>query len=121
MTDSSWELVFHPKVVKDMEELDGSVALQVFKALKKIQQNPLPRSEGGYGDPLGEHGGIDLKGYMKVKLKKPGIRIVYQLFIKEKELAVMAIGARREEDVYKEAEERKGLKKEAYRRSKPST
>jgi len=37
----------------DLKELDNSQRQQVRKLIDKVSQNPLPRSEGGYGSPLG--------------------------------------------------------------------
>lgn len=36
-------------------ELDNSQRLLVLKAVQKVQINPLPDYEGGYGKPLGNH------------------------------------------------------------------
>lgn len=48
-----WELSFLPEAREDLRALDGSQRIRVVKAIAKVQSNPLPSSEGGYGNPLG--------------------------------------------------------------------
>ena len=72
----SWEVEFIDAAKRDMCRLDGSQRILVFKALKKVQQDPTAE---GYGTPLGHKGSTNLTGLMKVKLRKSGMRIVYQL------------------------------------------
>jgi len=74
-----WEVVFLPEAKKERNELDSSARNQVDKAIRKVSQNPLPKSEGGYGNPLGHRQGKNLTGLLKIKLKKLGIRVVYRL------------------------------------------
>ena len=102
----SWRVIYLPEVEKDLRELDGSQRILVQKAIKKISQNPLPDSEGGYGKPLGNHQQIKLAGFLKVKLKGAGLRIVYKLIRTEKEMLVVVIGARADEEVYHQAQSR---------------
>ena len=45
----SWTLEYLPEAEKDLKALDGSQRLLVLKAIKKVQQNPLPAEENGYG------------------------------------------------------------------------
>ena len=42
-----WRLEFLPEAVKDIKKLDDSRRVLVLKAVKKVQKNPLPASEGG--------------------------------------------------------------------------
>ena len=48
----TWELKYLPEAEEDMKKLDHSQQLVVRKAIQKVQQNPLPNSEGGFGKPL---------------------------------------------------------------------
>ena len=57
-----WECLFLPEAEEDLRKLDGSQRILVAKALKKVLQNPLPASEGGYGKPLGNHNKTALAG-----------------------------------------------------------
>ena len=77
-----------------------------MKAINKVLQNPLPASEGGYGKPLGNKQGSDLAGFLKIKLKSAGIRVVYKLIRTETEMLVVVIGARADDEVYETAQHR---------------
>ena len=102
-----WELSFLPEAQEDLRALDGSQRLHVVKAIAKVQSNPLPMSEGGYGKPLGNKRLSQLSGLMKVKLKAEGIRIVYKLERTEHAMRVIVIGVRADEAVYREAQKRR--------------
>lgn len=103
----SWQIVYHPEAKADLKRLDGSQRIQVLKAIRKVAVNPLPKSEGGYGKPLGNRNGNDLTGYLKIKLLASGIRVVYQLIRTEKQMLIVVIGMRTDEDVYEIAQKRK--------------
>ena len=74
----SWKLEYLPEAEKDLKDLDGSQRILVLKAIKKVQQNPLPVDEQGYGKPLGNHNSTSLAGLLKIKLRSAGLRVVYQ-------------------------------------------
>lgn len=96
----SWSLHYLPEALNDFNELDGSQRKLVVKAIQKILQNPLPQAEGGYGKPLGNKNGNDLHGYLKVKLKAAGLRIVYKTVRVDNKMLIIVIGAREDNDVY---------------------
>lgn len=98
----NWQLDFLPEARKDLRSLDGSQRILVLKALKKVQQNPLPTSEQGYGKPLGS----SLAGFLKIKLRSAGLRVVYKLIRTETSMLVVVIGARADDEVYEVALER---------------
>lgn len=102
----NWKIVYLPEAEKDLQDLDGSQRFLVQKALKKVSANPLPMDEGGYGKPLGNHSATKLAGFLKVKLKAAGIRIVYKLIRTETEMLVVVIGARADDEVYETAQNR---------------
>ena len=102
-----WELSFLPEAREDLRELDGSQRIRVVKAIAKVQSNPLPSSEGGYGKPLGNKRLSQLSGLMKVKLKSDGIRIVYKLERIEHAMRIVVIGVRSDDAVYREAQKRR--------------
>ena len=87
----------------DLNRLDGSVKPQVFTAIQKVSQNPLPRQEGGYGFALGNKSGLNLSGYYRIKLKRIGIRVVYTLRRTEQGMKIIVIVARSDNEVYEEA------------------
>ena len=103
----SWQVVYHPEAKEDLRHLDGSQRIQVIKAIRKIAANPLPKSEGGYGKPLGNKNGNDLTGYLKMKLLAAGIRVVYKLVRTETQMLIVVIGMRSDEEVYEIAKKRK--------------
>lgn len=96
----NWSVGFLPEAVKDLAALAGNQRLLVSKAIKKVSQNPVSVFEGGYGKPLGNKFGNDLSGFLKIKLKDSGLRVVYKLTRTESEMLIVVIGARADEDVY---------------------
>ena len=102
-----WELSFLPEAREDLRALGGSQRIRVVKAIAKVQSNPLPSSEGGYGKPLGNKRLSQLSGLMKVKLKSDGIRIVYKLERIEHAMRIVVIGVRSDDAVYREAQKRR--------------
>ena len=64
------------------------------------------RKEGGYGKPLGNKGGINLSGFLKIKLRDLGIRVVYKLVRTETQILIIIIGARVDDEVYEAAKDR---------------
>ena len=101
-----WSIEYLKSAIEDIKKLDYSQKLQVIKAIKKVSANPLPQSEGGYGKPLGNKGGINLSGYCKIKLKKSGLRIVYKVYRKNMKMIIIIISARADEEVYSSAQRR---------------
>lgn len=91
----NWKLEYLPEAEDDFKALDGSQRNLVLKAIKKVQQNPLPADENGYGKLLGNQNGKNLAGLLKIKLRAAGIRVVYQLQRTETAMLVIVIGVRR--------------------------
>ena len=102
----NWDLEFLPEARKDLRKLDGSQRQHVIKAINKTLQNPLPRSEGGYGIELGNKGGVNLTNCLEIKLRGEGLRVIYKLIRTETEMLIVIIGAREYEKVYDDADER---------------
>ena len=102
----SWEIEYIPQAVEDFDRLDGSQKKLVIKALNKVSQNPLPDYEGGYGKPLGNTNQAKLTGYLKIKLKASGIRVVYKLQRIDSKMVIIIIGMRADNIVYEEAAKR---------------
>ena len=102
----NWKLLYLPEAEKDYRSLDHNQQLIVTKAIDKICRNPLPAEEGGFGKPLGHKRGLNLTGYLKVKLRKEGIRIVYTLVRTESKMIVVVIGMRSDDEVYEIAQKR---------------
>lgn len=102
----SWKISFLPEAVKDMKSLAGNQQILVRKAIQKVSQNPLPMEEGGYGKPLGNKGGTNLTGFLKIKLRGAGIRVVYKLERSDSGMIVVVIGVREDDEVYELAQKR---------------
>ena len=102
----SWEIIYLPEVEKDYENLNHLQQLIVDKSITKVQENPLPQNEGGYGKTLGHKLGRNLTGYLKIKLRGEGIRIVYKLMRTETKMLVIVIRIREDEEVYEIAQRR---------------
>ena len=98
----TWDVQYLPEAEKDLRSLAHSQQIIVMKAIKKVRENPLPQSEGGYGKPLGH-----LTGFLKIKLRSDGIRVVYKLIRTKTQMLVVVIGVREDEEVYDIAQLRK--------------
>ena len=96
---SKFNVKLRTEAEKELKELDGSVKILVKKALKKLTERA-----DEIGEPLGHKHGFNLTGCRKVKLKKAGIRIVYQIIGEKLEIVeIIAIGDRSEFEVYEDA------------------
>lgn len=96
----NWEVRYLPEALDDFMALDGSQRILVRKAVAKVQTNPLPDTEGGYGKRLGNKGGSNLSGFLKIKLRGAGLRVVYQLVRENDRMIIVVIGAREDHEVY---------------------
>ncbi len=103
---NKWSVIYIEEAMRDLDELSLTQRLQVFKAIEKVSQNPLPDYLGGYGKPLGNKSGSKLSGYQKIKLRKEGLRVVYATYIEIAVMKIIVISIREEEKVYKLAQKR---------------
>ena len=90
----SWSILYLPEADKDLDRLSHAQRVLVKKAVAKVQGNPLPQSEGGYGKPLGHKHGLNLTNLLKIKLRGAGIRIVYKLVKTDKSFPAVVMGSR---------------------------
>ena len=102
----SWSVQYLPEAVEDLRGLDRSQQILIRKAIAKLAQNPLPETEGGYGKWLGNRDKTKLAGFLKVKLRGAGLRIVYKLIRQEEQVLLVVIGVREDSEVYEEAQKR---------------
>lgn len=103
---TEWTVLYTDDALHDLAKLDHTTEIQVLKGIKKVSTNPLSQSEGGYGKPLGNKGGNNLTGFLKIKFLKLGIRVVYKLERKENEMIVIIVSVRDDDAVYREAAKR---------------
>lgn len=101
-----WIVEYTKESKKDLKSLDKSQQILVLKAINKVALNPLPGAEGGYGKPLGNHASSKLSGYLKIKLLKAGLRVVYNLQRRNGIMKIIIVSVRDDETVYKIAEKR---------------
>ena len=101
-----WKVSYFDDALEDLKKLDNSQRKQVLKAIDKVKTNPLPQNEGGYGKPLGNKRGINLTNLYKIKLKKSGIRVVYQIIRVEDTMEIIIVSMREDENVYDDAQKR---------------
>jgi len=97
---NSWRVEYTEEAARDRDALDISARRQVYKAIYKVSKNPRPKSEGGYGIPLGNKNGKNLTGLYKIKLLKLGIRVVYKLIRDGEIMKIIVIAARADDKVY---------------------
>lgn len=102
----SWEIDYTDEAKADIKILDGSQRKQVLKAMSKVSTNPLPFNEGGYGKPLGNKNGNNLTGYLKIKLRQLGIRVVYKIIREQDIMRVIVVSVREDNAVYQIAIDR---------------
>ena len=98
-----YSVIYTDAAVDDLERLDGSVRQKVLNGISRASYNPLPKSEGGYGKPLGNKSGVDLTNYLEIKFRGMGIRAVYRLIRTEHEMKIIVVSVRKNEIVFKEA------------------
>ncbi len=88
---TEYALAFDERALKEWDALDGSVRQKFVKKLAKLVQDPhVPGSE--------LHG--DLAGFYKIKLRKDGYRLVYQVIDREIVIFVIAVGRRADDEIY---------------------
>lgn len=102
----SWRVQYHKEAIKDLKKLDNSQQKQVLKAIEKVSDNPLSQYEGGYGKPLSNKSNTKLAGYLKIKLLKLGIRVVYGLVKENETMKIIVISVRSDDLVYRLASNR---------------
>ena len=103
----TWKVAYLAEAKKDIRSLSRTQQAAVKKAIEKVQENPMPQKEGGYGKPLGNKQNLDLTNLLKIKLRGDGIRIVYKLEKTESQMLVIVVGIREDEEAYKTAYKRR--------------
>jgi len=105
----SWTVEYLTEARRDIAGLDPSVRAQIRKGIEKVQENPLPKTEGGHGEPLGNRNPVNLTGLFRIKFRNLGIRVVYALKRSEERMVIVVIGVREDDRVYREACRRRDL------------
>jgi len=92
----SYRLLFKTAARKEWKKLDTSVQVIFKKRLEERLKNPRKESTRLNG----------MKDCYKIKLRRSGYRLVYQVRDKELVVSVIAIGKREKNQVYKAAVKR---------------
>ena len=103
----TWDYEFLPEAEKDVDGLSRKQQVLVEKAIQKVREKPQPKTENGYGKPLGHKRGMDLTNLLKIKLRDEGLRIVYKLIRTETKMLIIVVGVRDDDKVYEEAARRR--------------
>lgn len=92
----SYELEFHEKALKEWRKLDASVRDQLKKKLVERLENPHV--------PMARLSGSSAR--YKIKIKKPGMRLVYEVMQSRLVVQVLAVGKRENDEAYMRASRR---------------
>jgi mRNA interferase RelE/StbE len=92
-----YRLKFMPEALDEWSKLDGSIKTLLKKQLKKRLESP--------HSPGNERRG-DLKNCYKIKLRKQGYRLVYQVEDNVLTVLVLAVARREDLEAYKNAVQR---------------
>jgi len=93
----AWTVEFHPEVQEDLDRLGAPSALRIIKAIED-------RIENGEPDKIGKRLSGSLAGARRIRVGDT--RIVYKVNQGAIEVLIIAVGARRDEEVYDAAEKR---------------
>ena len=93
----AWTVAFHPDAIEDLDYLGASAANRVLQAIED-------RIENGEPDKLGKSLRGALAGCRRIRVGD--MRIVYRLDKGTVEVFIIAVGARRDREVYDDAEKR---------------
>jgi len=88
-----FKLVFKEEAKKEWDKLDASIRTQFVKKLRERVEEPHVESSRLRG----------LKNCYKIKLRRIGYRLVYQVRDQELVVSVIAVGKRERNHVYKAA------------------
>ena len=93
----TWSILYHHAVEDDLESIGPSTARRIVKAIDaKLIQSPMQ-----FGTPLS--GG--LANFRKLCIRD--YRVVYQVHEKKVVIYVLAVGPRRDKEIYRQALKRK--------------
>lgn len=103
----AWAIDFLPEADAELRSFDVAAQSQIRKGLRKVAQNPLPATEGGYGKPLRNGATVRLAGLCKIKFKGIGVRVVYKPIRTEQEMLIVVVGIRSDDEAYRIAGQRR--------------
>lgn len=87
----AYSIRVHEDFIDELNRLDHAVKQQLRKKLDKVIENPhIPKNRLGG----------DLHGCYKIKLKRAGVRLVYQVNDEEIYILLLTVGKRADNEVY---------------------
>jgi len=89
----SWKILYHPDVNEDLESVGHSAARRIMRAIDE----KLDKSPQQFGAPLSGN----LTNFRKLRIGD--FRVVYQVIDDRVIVFVLAVGPRRDKEVYKSA------------------
>lgn len=93
----TWAIFYHHAVEDDLESVGPAAARRILKAIEeKLLREPLR-----FGIPLSG----SLSGFRKLRVGD--FRVVYQVIEKKVRVYVLAVGPRRDKEIYQSAAKRK--------------
>lgn len=93
----AWNVIYHPEVKDDLDQLGSAVAIRILAAIKERIAN---------GEP--DKSGKPLRGTLSGcrRIRTGDTRIVYRVNGQKIQVLIIAVGARRDKEVYDAAEDR---------------
>ncbi len=92
-----WTVTYHPLVKKDLESIGRVEANSILKVITE-------RIQHGEPDKIGKSLSGRLAGCKRIRVG--GTRIVYRINAAEIEVLIIAVGMRRDDEIYKTARNR---------------
>jgi len=92
----SWEIIYHKDVDGDLEKAGPFAARRIILTINE----KLTKAPEKFGAPLSSN----LKNFRKLRIGD--FRVVYQIFNKKIIVFVLAIGPRRDKEIYRTASKR---------------
>jgi len=91
-----WEIIYHKDVDEDLKSVGPAAARRIIKIIdKKLVCEPEK-----FGSPLSHN----LRNFRKLRIGD--FRVVYQVFSKKVIVFVLAVGPRRDKEIYRSATDR---------------
>jgi len=92
----NWEIIYHKDVNNDLESVGPSAARRIMQTIdEKLTQAP---------EKFGASLSNNLKNFRKLRIGD--FRVVYQVFNKKVIVFVLAVGPRRDKEIYQSASKR---------------
>ncbi|MBU0464841.1 MAG: type II toxin-antitoxin system RelE/ParE family toxin [Proteobacteria bacterium] len=92
----TWEIIYHKDVDEDLESVGPAAARRIILTINE----KLTKAPEKFGAPLSNN----LKNFRKLRIGD--FRVVYQVFNKKVIIFILAVGPRRDKEIYRSASKR---------------